>query len=338
MILIIILAVFLSSYFGGLIVCQHAERLNLIQVPNYRSSHKKPTPHGGGLAIVFSFCAISAWLLWQQELGYALFLIVTALALIIALISLLDDLFYISRFIRISIHLVASLILILGLSNLALYSELNFFGLPFWLIVTGFIFISTWWINLFNFMDGIDGIAATQAIFMLLAAAGLSLVINPEIYQETLWLWMLYLVAAIAGFLILNWSPAKLFMGDVGSTFIAFMLVFFALSSIYLNWLNYAVWGILAALFVTDASFTLIRRIITRQAWREAHCSHAYQRLAHRWQSHQKVTLLYLGINLFWLLPLAYLALQPTQNANLYLAIAYTPLIISLFILNKVLK
>ena len=338
MIFIIILAVFLSSYLGGFILCQYAERLNLIQVPNHRSSHQQPTPHGGGLAIVISFLAVSSWLLWQQALDYSLFLIVTALALMIALISLLDDLFYISRFIRISIHLTASLILILGLSNLALYSELNFFSLPFWLIAAGFVFISTWWINLFNFMDGIDGIAATQAIFMLLAAAGLSFVINSEIYQETLWLWMLYLVAAIAGFLILNWSPAKLFMGDVGSTFIAFMLVFFTLSSIYLNWLNYAVWGILAALFVTDASFTLIRRIITRQAWREAHCSHAYQRLAQHWQSHQKVTLLYLGINLFWLLPLAYLALQPTQNANLYLMIAYSPLIISLFILNKVLK
>lgn len=338
MIFIILLTIFLSSYLGSLIICHHAERLNLIQVPNYRSSHKKPTPHGGGLAIVFSFCVVSAWLLWKQELDYALFLIVTALALIIALISLLDDLFYISRFIRISIHLAASLILILGLSNLALYSELNFFGLPFWLIATGFVFISTWWINLFNFMDGIDGIAATQAIFMLLAAASLSFLINPEIYQETLWVWMLYLVAAIAGFLILNWSPAKLFMGDVGSTFIAFMLVFFALSSIYLNWLNYAVWGILAALFVTDASFTLIQRIITRQAWREAHCSHAYQRLAQRWQSHQKVTLVYLGINLFWLLPLAYLTLQTTQDTNLYLIIAYSPLIIILFILNKVLK
>jgi Fuc2NAc and GlcNAc transferase len=173
---------------------------------------------------------------------------------------------------------------------------------------------------------------------MLLAAGGLSLYQHPEIYHNTLWftlwLWMLYLVAATAGFLILNWSPAKLFMGDVGSTFLAFMLVFFALISVYLNWLNYAVWGILAALFISDASITLIRRILSKQAWTEAHRSHAYQHLAHRWQSHQKVTVFYLLINIVWLLPLAYLASQQAQHALIYLLIAYLPVILMIYKLN----
>ena len=187
-------------------------------------------------------------------------------------------------------------------------------------------------------MDGIDGLAATQAIFMLLAAGGLSLYQHPDIYQNTLWLWMLYLVAAICGFLILNWSPATLFMGDVGSTFLAFMLIFFALISVYLNWLNYAVWIILAALFISDASVTLIRRILSRQAWTEAHRSHAYQHLTHQWRSHrhphQTVTLLYLLINLVWLLPLAYLASQQPQYQWNYVLLAYLPIVLMMYKLN----
>jgi Fuc2NAc and GlcNAc transferase len=180
-------------------------------------------------------------------------------------------------------------------------------------------------------MDGIDGLAATQAIFMLLAASALSGYQHPDIVQNTLWLWMLYLVAASGGFLIINWSPAKLFMGDVGSTFLAFMLVFFALISLYLNWLNYAVWGILAALFISDASVTLVRRILTKQAWTEAHRSHAYQRLSRQWQSHQKVTLFYLLINIVWLLPLAYLALQQPQQQSIYLTMAYIPILLMMY-------
>jgi len=325
---------FLSAWLTSYLVQRYAVQLHLVQIPNHRSSHSKPTPQGGGIGIIVGFLLVSAWLLWQQQLNYPLFLTVIALALMIALTSLLDDLFHLSMQIRLFIHALASLLLLLGLTNLSLYNPIALWGWPVWAVILCWVFISSGWINLFNFMDGIDGLAVTQAIFMLLAASGLSWNQHPDIYHNTIWLWMLYLVAASSGFLILNWSPAKLFMGDVGSTFLAFMLVFFALISLHLNWLNYAVWGILAALFVSDASVTLIRRILTKQAWIEAHRSHAYQYLSRQWQSHQKVTLFYLLINIVWLLPLAYLALQQPQRQAIYLFIAYIPILLMMYKLN----
>ena len=327
----LILCAFISAWFSSYLVQRYAVQLHLIQVPNHRSSHHQPTPHGGGIGIIMGFLSISFWLLWQAQLNYPLFLTVIALALVIALTSLIDDLWHLSIRIRLSIHCAASLLLILGLSNLVVYDPLDIGGLPIQIAIFCLVVMSAWWINLFNFMDGIDGLAAMQAIFMLLAAGGLSLSMHPELYQQTLWLWMLYLAAATGGFLVLNWSPAKLFMGDIGSTFLAFMLVFFTLVSIYLNWLNYAVWGILAALFISDATVTLMRRIFTRQAWTKAHRSHAYQYLSRQWQSHQKVTLFYLLLNIIWLLPLAYLALQQPHRQHIYLLIAYIPLLFLMY-------
>ena len=322
---------FLGAWLSSYLVQRYAVQLHLVQVPNHRSSHTQPTPHGGGIGIIVGFLGASFWLLGQEQLNYPLFLTVMALALIIALTSLLDDLFHLPIYLRLSIHVLASLSLMLGLSNLAFYHPLDLFGLPLWAVMLGVVLISSGWINVFNFMDGIDGLAATQAIFMLVAVSILSLSQHPDLYQHAIWLWMLYLVAATLGFLMLNWSPAKIFMGDVGSTFLAFMLVFFALISLYLHWLNYAVWAILAALFISDASVTLMRRILSKQAWTQAHRSHAYQHLAQRWQSHQKVTLLYLLINIVWLLPLAYLALQQPQQQWIYLIIAYLPLLWMMF-------
>ena len=325
---------FFSAWLSSYGIQRYAVQLHLIQVPNHRSSHTQATPHGGGIGIISGFLLISFWLLWQEQLNYPLFLTVIALALIIALTSLLDDLFHLSMQIRLVVHILASWLLLLGLSNLALYHSFNLFSLPEWAIMLCLVFVSSWWINLFNFMDGIDGLAATQAMFMLLAAGGLSFYQHPDIYQNIIWLWMCYLVAAIGGFLILNWSPASLFMGDVGSTFLAFMLIFFALISVYLHWLNAAVWIILAAVFVSDASITLIRRIVSRQAWTQAHRSHAYQHLARQWQSHQKVTLFYLLINLVWLLPLAYLASQQAQYQWYYVLLAYLPIMVLMYQLN----
>jgi len=208
-----------------------------------------------------------------------------------------------------------------------------------WLL-TGLLFwTGLWWLNLFNFMDGIDGIAAMQALSMLSAAAVLSFIAQPDVIHSAVWWYMLYVASATLGFLLLNWPPAKVFMGDVGSLWLGFSIFALALLSIQENWLNYGVWMILAALFVSDATVTLLTRMMCGERWYEAHRSHAYQRLSRRFSpqrmdtrqsrfwGHRRVTLGALLINLFWLSPLALAAVLWPQWIWALVLIAYLPLI-----------
>lgn len=169
---------------------------------------------------------------------------------------------------------------------------------------------------------------------MLAGAAGLIALVHPQVTQTTVWLWMLCLASATTGFLWHNWLPAKIFMGDTGSLFLGFMILFLALLTISLQWMNYASWAILGAIFIGDASVTLFKRLLAGQRLSEAHRSHAYQRLARHWQSHTKVTLLTLCINIFWLLPLAWLSLTHPTESRWWVVVAYFPLIIGIHFLG----
>ena len=326
-----IILAFLFSWLFTAIIRRYAKYYKLIAMPNHRSSHVRATPHGGGLGIVLSCFLISFWLLWFKDIPYTSFWGVIGLFLLVALVGLIDDIMNLRVTFRLFVHISVCFVLFLGLSHLPLPDIPNILIFPFIITVMIIVFAGVWWINLFNFMDGIDGLAATQAIFMLSAAAILSAKFYPEASDTTLWLWMVCLAAATGGFLVHNWAPAKIFMGDVGSTFLAFMILFFALMTLSTGWMNYQAWAILAAIFVTDATITLLRRIFTGQKFLEAHCSHAYQILARRWKSHSKVTLLAIAINLFWLFPFAYLCFAYPLQSWWWLFLAYFPLIILVY-------
>jgi len=191
--------------------------------------------------------------------------------------------------------------------------------------------VIVWWINLFNFMDGIDGLAGMQAIFMLLAGAMLLVLLRPEVAADPLIIWMLCIAGGTAGLMLLNWQPAKIFMGDVGSVYLAFMLLSFGLLSIRNSMLGVSMglsmWAILGATFATDATITLITRMLTCEKWYQAHRSHLYQRFSRKLGSHRAVTLIYLIVNLFWLLPLAFLCTHNPQWSVALAVVAYLPLI-----------
>lgn len=294
-------------------VRSHAARLRLVQEPNHRSSHAAPTPTGGGIGIVGGAAASMLLLAGAQAQMAALMLP----ALILAGVGWRDDKASLPATLRLLVQLGVCIVAV----GLVPPPAIDALPVGFWavLVVLG----GVWWINLFNFMDGIDGIAAQQAITMLLGAAWLS-------YGGTdaSWWWcMIALASATFGFLVQNWPPAKIFMGDAGSTFLAFMLFVLALLSIREGALSYATWLILGALFITDSSLTLVRRMLARERWFEAHRSHAYQHLARRWGSHKKVTLLALAINSCYLLPLAAQAQSMPEFAASFLAAAYAPLI-----------
>lgn len=326
-------------------VSSQAEQLRLVDAPNHRSSHALPTPRGGGLGIVLAGVVSGGWLVLEQASANARLSVVLVLSLLIAVVGLWDDIRSLPATVRFGVQVLvcASLLVVWGglpsvvfFGSLSVRDEIAFRFLPMaaggvvgWLFSALVLLAGVWWINLFNFMDGIDGIAGQQAVFMLVAAAVLVVIGHPEAISHPVWVWMACLAAATVGFLFLNWPPARIFMGDVGSTYLAFMIVFFSLASVRAGWLSYPVWLILAAVFVTDATVTLLRRMVQGERWHEAHRTHAYQRLARRWGGHRPVTFLAVGINIFWLAPLAWICLDCRPAWEWGMAVvAYAPLVL----------
>jgi Fuc2NAc and GlcNAc transferase len=180
-----------------------------------------------------------------------------------------------------------------------------------------------WMINLYNFMDGIDSLAGVEAVSasllggLLLASRGLG-----GLSETTL-----ALAGGSAGFLLWNWPPARLFMGDVGSGFLGFALGVIAIFSAKVQPVLFWPWLILLSAFIVDTTVTLIQRLITGECWYEAHRSHAYQHAAQRWGSHSKVTLAIAAINVFWLFPLAWGASAYPKAAPIFAVMAVGPLV-----------
>ncbi|WP_026220893.1 MraY family glycosyltransferase [Thiofilum flexile] len=309
-------------------ITQKAQNISLLHAPNHRSMHVQKTPHGGGLGIVIGMLPLGFWTILTQPLSQILYLASLALGLVIAIKGLIDDMRPFSAKIRFSIQVMVCILLLWALENLPIPPYSTITDLTPTLLFPLLVLAGVWWINLFNFMDGIDGLAGSQAIFMLLTAAGLIVWHNESLKDTTTIRWMVVLSVAIFGFLLHNWAPARIFMGDVGSTFTAFMILFLALLTIRLGWLSYYTWLILGAYFITDTTYTLLYRLVTGQRWWEAHRSHAYQRLTWQLNSHAKTTLGILALNLIWLTPLAVLSvIYPTYGWG-WVLIAYAPLLL----------
>lgn len=293
----------------------------LLDQPNQRSSHQLPTPRGGGLASVIVFVLANIYLFIEQRIG-ANILVLSGIGTGVAVIGFWDDHRSVSALWRFPAHVLAALLAMLsiqGLPAIALASETIEPGWIGYLLGTLFL---TWMLNLFNFMDGIDGIAASEATFVTFALAAFMWRIDVNLAIPGLVLGMTCL-----GFLVWNWPPAKIFMGDVGSGFIGFMLAILILLYSRCDPVMFAVGLILFAVFVVDASYTLLRRLLSGQQWYAAHCLHAYQKAAKQFGGHLAVVKLTWLINLSYLLPLAGGAFYFPVYAWIFLLLAYIPLI-----------
>lgn len=314
------------GWLGAVAILRYAGALSLVQVPNARSSHKTPTPSSGGVGIAIG--GIAGGVLSAAGIGPSFWAILLASAIAGGL-GLADDRFDLSARLRLVVQIV--------LVGSLVYAVPNFLGtadhILAWAAIALMVVAGVWWINLFNFMDGIDGLAASQAIFMLLAACGLA-AFRFSAWDVAIWWWALAISAASASFLLVNWPPAKVFMGDAGSNFLAVAILGFALFCLAAGWVSLEVWCILGSLFVTDATVTLLRRIQRGEAWLSAHRSHAYQKLSRRWESHAKVTKLHIAVNISWVLPLSWLAHTQTNLAWPIAIFAYAPLIAGILYLG----
>ncbi|EJN18786.1 UDP-N-acetylmuramyl pentapeptide phosphotransferase/UDP-N-acetylglucosamine-1-phosphate transferase [Pseudomonas sp. GM78] len=302
---------------------RYALSRSLMDIPNARSSHSVPTPRGGGVAIVLAF-TLALLMLWLARLMPSqAFLGIAGAGTLIAVIGFMDDHGHIAARWRLLGHFAASIWLLFWLGGLPV---IEFFGYPFDLGWFGHVlatFYLVWLLNLYNFMDGIDGIASVEAICVCLGACLLYWVSNAA---DLIWAPLL-LAIAVAGFLFWNFPPAKIFMGDAGSGFLGIVLGGLSLQAAWVSADLLWGWLILLGVFIVDATFTLFRRLLRGDKVYEAHRSHAYQFASRRFGSHLTVTAVVGAINLLWLLPIAVGITRFGLNAGAGLILAYAPLI-----------
>lgn len=292
-----------------------ARRWQIMDLPNARSAHTQATPRGGGVGLfvglLLSVAAVSVLLQGWPPIIWQL-LMVTALLVVVGIVDDVSGAAVSLRFLLYSLAACAGALLLL-------------WPAPAWLLLPAAFYI-LWMMNLFNFMDGIDGIAAAETIFACVAIAGLTAWQDGD---SPYLLFCLLLAGAAGGFLCWNWSPARLFMGDAGSISLGFLLAVLSILGELTGAVPLVCWLILLAVFIADASLTLLWRVATGEVITQAHSSHLYQRLARHWQSHRRVVLLMLVYNTLYLLPLAAIALVWSQWQWAALAAAYLPLLLA---------
>ncbi|MCA4790339.1 MraY family glycosyltransferase [Acinetobacter towneri] len=317
---IFFLLAFAMTYF----MRAYALKKNIIDNPNERSSHSVPTPRGGGVAVVCSYLLALTVLIYSQQLTVHIGLTLMAGGFVIALLGFLDDHGHINSMLRLAVHFLVAIGVVISLGGFSEVTALNGLQLGFLANIIAVLFL-VWLLNLYNFMDGINGIASVEAITTVVSMAILYYVLNTTLNSDILWL----LAACVFGFLLWNFPKAKIFMGDACSGFLGLTLGILALIALKENLALFCAWIICLGVFVVDATYTLIKRVLSGYKMYDAHRSHSYQILSRKWGSHTPVTLAVAAINLLWLFPIAYITVtQAWAYPELAVLIAYIPLLI----------
>jgi Fuc2NAc and GlcNAc transferase len=316
-------ATMLASWALTRVFLSYAVARGMLDVPNERSSHVQPTPRGGGAAIALTTSAALCILAVAGTVSRNFVLGFCGAGGVVAVVGFLDDRNHLKRRWRLLAHVAAASIL---LTTMGRIGPVTVFGnaVSGWAMWPIGILYVVWIINLTNFMDGIDGLAASEAVTV---AGGGTLLFAIGAPLADAWTVAVVFAAAAAGFLIWNCPPARVFMGDVGSGFVGVALAALSLQALTISASLFWGWIILMGAFVVDASMTLIRRMWRGERVYDAHRTHAYQHAAVRWRTHGGVTLAAVAINLFWLLPLACLVALDRINPIVAVGVAYTPLI-----------
>ena len=281
------------SYLGVYLIRRYTERRQILDHPNERSSHSMPMPRGGGLAIVIIVTGAGLWAMREAGLYHALVYLICGI--VIAWLGWRDDVSSLSPRVRFIVQGLVAAVSIYGLGyfkvvTIPLFGELH-------LGVVGIIITFLWIVgltNAYNFMDGIDGIAGGVAL-----AGGLGWMLLASNMHNDFVFWIALAIAASGlGFLGHNWSPAKIFMGDVASTFLGYTFAVLPLLSADQGGDALMLGTLLMWTFIMDAGVTFIRRALQREKLFAAHRTHLYQRLVIGGYSHAKISALYLTLTL----------------------------------------
>ncbi|MFY0727862.1 MraY family glycosyltransferase [Pseudomonas sp. NFX15] len=312
------------SFILTAVLRRYALARSIVDIPNARSSHSIPTPRGGGVAIVVAFLLALPFLAWAQLVTIPAVVALGGAGAMVAIIGFMDDHGHIAARWRLLGHFCAAVWSLFWLGG---FPQIIVFGMTLdlsWFGVILAAFYLVWMLNLYNFMDGIDGIASIEAITACLGACLLYWLSG---YESLMWV-PITLSMAVSGFLFWNFPPARIFMGDAGSGFLGVVLGILSIQAAWtapeLLW----AWLILLGVFVVDATFTLVRRLIRGDKVYEAHRSHAYQFASRKYRKHLPVTLAVGGLNVLWLLPIALSVIEFGVDGALGLVVAYIPLVI----------
>ncbi|AHM72715.2 MraY family glycosyltransferase [Yersinia hibernica] len=325
--LIILLFVFFLTSAGLTYLLRlYALKNNIIDTPNSRSSHVTPTPRGGGGAIVISFLVGIIIFYFQGYLPLLPAVGVVISGGVIALVGFWDDHGHIAARWRLLAHFATAAFLLFCLGGFPILTVAGFIiDLGILGSLFGLLFL-VWMLNLYNFMDGIDGLASSQAVTTCIGAIIIYFMSDNDI-ELSHYLVLGLLASTVLGFLLWNFPPAKIFMGDAGSGFLGLIIGFLAISAGWIETKFFFCWLILLGLFIVDATWTLVRRIIGGFKVYEAHRSHGYQIASRRFKRHLPVTLSAIAINIIWLFPIAMLVGMDIVNPIIALIISYMPLI-----------
>jgi Fuc2NAc and GlcNAc transferase len=280
------------SWAGTALVIRRVRARGMLDVPNERSSHSVPTPRGGGLAIASTVCAGIGVAYFAGRLDGFMALSLLCGGGAVAGVGWLDDLRNVPARWRAMVHTIAAVCVVLALRGLPTVS-LGAIGASPVVVPLGVsgsligVLFLVWMINLFNFMDGTDGLAATFAALASLLGAVFILDNTPPLRTVAL-----LVAGASAGFAMWNWAPARIFMGDVASGFLGFVIGAMVLASerIAAPGRSPAIlWLVILMPFLADATITLTRRVRRGHRWYAAHRLHAYQRLVQSGWSHAQV-------------------------------------------------
>lgn len=286
-----------AGYLATRVVLAGLRRRDVLDHPNERSSHQQPTPRGGGIAVIaviaVGWLAISLLPYIGARSGAELtsLLVILAMGVALAGLSFLDDLRGLAILVRFGSQIIAVTVGVMMLPDRTMvFQDVLPYGID--RVLAGFAWL--WFINLYNFMDGIDGITVVETASI---AVGILLLGIFGLASQQFGLIGAVIAGAAIGFGFWNWHPAKLFLGDVGSVPLGYLLGFLLLSLAAQG--QWAAALLLPLYYLADATLTLLRRLGRGEKIWRAHRSHYYQQAARAWGNHGRVSLVILGLNLF---------------------------------------
>ena len=313
-------------------VIRYGPRFGLLDTPVARSAHVAPKPLGGGAALAAPYFLCVIWLVASAAISESALAYLGCLFIVVLGFS--DDRWQLSSKVRLPVQFIVSVAAVraIGVDSV----DFGFFSLSEPLTLSLLAVLSLVWLcNLTNFMDGIDGIAASQLLVTSLSCVvllvGLDAAAGESGEHDVVLTLSVVLAASAAGFLLWNWSPASLFMGDACSGFIGFALCLLALESLVTQRMSVWSWVLLLGVFIADTAVTLLVRIIRGERWYEGHSQHAYQILSRRLNSHPRVVGGVILINICWLLPLAWVAGILPHYGVLFATIGLAPLLLGCY-------
>ena len=313
------------SYFGIILYRRVAISRDIVAIPNFRNLHASPLPVGGGIVFSFVFVFSLFFIWWLNQISDDLFWVLAVGGGSAALFGFLDDL----KDIRASSKLVAQFFL----SGWLLFwlgggTLLSIDWIPVLVAIPVTALFLVWMVNAYNFMDGIDGMAVSGAVFVFGAITLVMLLTNSK--SEFI-IAPVLLLTTTSTFMVFNWPPASIFMGDSGSVFLGYIFGALILFTVKSGDISIWTWLIVFGYFFADTTITQLMRIILVKKWYLPHRSHAYQNLARITGSHLKVTGGVVLYNVVWILPLTIWSVIKPEMALFAVVLAIAPSLVFAF-------